>query len=160
MIVDYDYLPIIRKENKWNKIVLAGGCFDIVHEGHVRGLEYCKAQGDLLVVGVSTDIRIKERKGPERPIRHEIGRLTLVDALKPVDYTFLLPPFTDNGKSPTIRAIETLQPDIFADHIENQDRWEPSRESIRDLGCLLVYNTTERPDSSTAIINKIKGLSG
>ena len=75
MIVDYEILPEIR-EKLWDRtIVFAGGCFDLVHEGHVTGMQYCKSKGNLLVVGVSSDERVRQRKGPNRPIRTELGRI-------------------------------------------------------------------------------------
>lgn len=158
MIVKFDELPDIRKHHEGEKMVLSGGVFDIVHEGHVRGLEFCRSLGDVLIVGVSSDARVRERKGPTRPIRHELGRMAVVDAFKAVNYTFILPPAIEGEESPTIRSIKQLQPDIFADHLENAGRWEPSRNYIESLGTMLMFNTTDRPDSSTGIIQKIQGL--
>lgn len=154
MIVNFEELPEVRERHAQERIVLAGGCFDLVHEGHVSGMNRCKSMGDVLVVGVSSDARIKQRKGPGRPIRNETSRLILVEALRPVDYAFLMPMPTE-AETPTIQAIKMLRPDVFADHLENHDRWTPSRKSIESLGTELVFNDSERLDSTTEIIKRI-----
>ena len=153
MIVDFDELPAVRERHQAERVVLAGGCFDIVHEGHVLGMEYCKAQGDILVVGVSSDERIKQRKGEDRPIRHELGRIAVVNALRSVDYTFIMP--MPSEQTPTVQAILALRPDYFMDHRENEERWEPSRQYIESLGTRLLFNDSPRLTSSTDIIQTI-----
>jgi D-beta-D-heptose 7-phosphate kinase/D-beta-D-heptose 1-phosphate adenosyltransferase len=154
MIVNFEDLPSIRTNHQDERIVLAGGCFDIVHEGHVLGMEYCKSNGDILVVGISSDERVRQRKGEGRPYRHQAGRIAVVNALKPVDYTFIMPMPTE--QTPTIQAIIMLRPNVFMDHIENYDRWEPSRQQIETLGTELIFNTTPRLDSTTEIISRIQ----
>ncbi len=158
MIINFEDLPTIREKHAEESVVMAGGCFDIFHEGHVLGLQFCKDLGNILVVGVSGDARIRERKGPTRPIRPEAGRLAVVAALRAVDYAFLLPPKTVDGQTPTIQSIDALRPNIFADNIENEQRWEPSRAQIASYGTELAYNTSDRLSSSSLIIAKIQSL--
>ena len=153
MIVRFDELPSVRSRHSHETIVLAGGCFDIVHEGHVLGMQYCKSQGDILVVGVSSDDRIRQRKGEGRPIRSQLGRIAVVDAFESVDYSFLMP--MPAQQTPTIQAIQALRPDIFIDHIENHDRWISSQDQLQQLGTQLRFNITQRQDSSTNIIARI-----
>ncbi len=154
MIINYEDLPQIREDYHDETIVFAGGVFDLVHEGHVLGMQYCKSKGDLLIVGVSSDERVRQRKGLDRPIRNELGRLILVDALKPVDYTFIMPT-PNNVDSPSIQVIKTLKPNIFMDHEENKQRWAESIQTIQDLGTKLIFNISPRTDSSTSIIERI-----
>src|SRR5437868_5848659 len=68
------------------KIVLANGCFDILHVGHVRYLEGARALGDALVVAINSDRSVRALKGPGRPILNEKERSTLVSALRCVDH--------------------------------------------------------------------------
>ena len=154
MIVDYAELRELRGKYTEEKIVFAGGVFDLVHEGHVAGMQYCKDMGDILIVGVSSDERVRQRKGHSRPIRAEQGRMRLVDALKPVDFTFLMP-LPNSVDTPTIQVVKWLSPDIFADHIENRLRWEGSRDILESLGVELVFNVTNRLDSTTDIIRRV-----
>jgi D-beta-D-heptose 7-phosphate kinase/D-beta-D-heptose 1-phosphate adenosyltransferase len=154
VIVNYEDLPQIREDYPDKTVVFTGGVFDLVHEGHVSGMQYCKSKGDLLVVGVSSDERVRQRKGLGRPVRKELGRLILVDALKPVDYAFIMPT-SNNVDSPTIQVIKTLRPNIFMDHEENKQRWINSMSTIQDLGTELIFNISYRTDSSTSIIERI-----
>lgn len=157
MIIEYSDLPEIRRQHSDSTVVFAGGVFDLVHEGHVVGLDYCKSMGDILIVGVSSDERVKQRKGELRPIRNEAGRLAVINAFKSVDYSFIMPMPTET-ETPTIQVISSLRPDIFADHIENEHRWEPSRGFIESFGTKLLYNITIRLDSSSEIIDRISAL--
>src|SRR5689334_2888274 len=71
------------------KIVLANGCFDTLHVGHIRYLEGARHEGDILVVAVNSDASVCALKGPGRPILPESARATLVAALRSVDYVVL-----------------------------------------------------------------------
>ena len=71
------------------KIVLTQGSWDMVHVGHARYLKEAKAKGDLLIVGVDSDEKVKHRKGPGRPIVPEHERLEMLTHLSAVDYVIL-----------------------------------------------------------------------
>ena len=75
-IPDYDKLgELVRYWKEMNlKIVLTSGSFDIIHRGHMAYLEVASQFGDLLVVGVDSDEKIKKRKGPNRPVVDEDER--------------------------------------------------------------------------------------
>ena len=74
---------------KDKKIVLIGGCFDILHIGHLRFIEKAKKLGDILVIGINDDRFIKKTKGAHRPIITEKQRAELLLGLKAVDYVFV-----------------------------------------------------------------------
>lgn len=95
----------LRKENR--KIVFTNGCFDILHYGHLRYLEEAKRLGDILIVGVNSDLSIKKIKGDFRPINKCRDRLAMVAGLQCVDYCL---PF--NEKTP-LRIIKKIKPDIL-----------------------------------------------
>ena len=78
-----------RLRDQGKKIVLANGCFDILHVGHVRYLAGARAEGDVLVVGVNADSGVKGLKGPGRPVLNETARATLVAALREVTWSLL-----------------------------------------------------------------------
>src|SRR5215813_12745163 len=71
---------------KGRKVVLANGCFDILHVGHLRYLQGARALGDVLVVAVNSDTSMRLIKDPGRPILSEDERVALVSALRCVDY--------------------------------------------------------------------------
>src|SRR3954471_1404585 len=71
------------------KAVLANGCFDILHVGHVRYLEDARALGDVLIVAVNSDSSMRLIKDARRPILNEEDRVALVSAVRCVDYVVL-----------------------------------------------------------------------
>src|SRR5262250_3775944 len=74
---------------KGKKVVLANGCFDILHVGHLRYLTGARALGDVLVVAVNSDKSMRSIKDPGRPILPEDERVALVSALRCVDYVLV-----------------------------------------------------------------------
>ena len=90
------------------KAVLANGCFDILHVGHVRYLEGARQLGDTLVVAINSDRSARELKGPGRPILDEKERTALVSALRCVDHVVV---FDEPDVS---RILDTLRPVIHA----------------------------------------------
>ena len=96
------------------QIVLTSGSFDLIHLGHVKYLARAKELGDVLVVGVDSDAKIKARKGPDRPMVPEAERLELLAHQRPVDYIFLKP-----LDEPRWALIKAVRPDVLvltADH--------------------------------------------
>jgi D-beta-D-heptose 7-phosphate kinase/D-beta-D-heptose 1-phosphate adenosyltransferase len=67
------------------RIVWVNGCFDILHIGHLKLLEFAKKQGDLLYVGLDADHRIKEAKGDARPFNNWETRCEIMKAIRWVD---------------------------------------------------------------------------
>ena len=66
-------------------IVFTNGCFDILHVGHLRLFKYCKSLGEHVVVAIDTDDRVKESKGPNRPVNNLEERVEMLSALRDVD---------------------------------------------------------------------------
>lgn len=67
------------------KVVFTNGCFDILHRGHVTYLEFARAQGDALVVGLNSDASVRRNKDESRPINAEEDRALVLAALRAVD---------------------------------------------------------------------------
>jgi len=65
--------------------IWCNGCFDILHPGHVQLLNFAKSQGDYLIVGIDSDLRVKLNKGEERPINSQEDRKFMLENLKCVD---------------------------------------------------------------------------
>jgi rfaE bifunctional protein nucleotidyltransferase chain/domain len=108
------------------KLVLAGGCFDILHPGHIYFLEQAKRKGDFLMLLLESDETVKKLKGDKRPIHKQKDRAKMLAALQVVDYISLLPPLYTNkeydhlvlGLKPAI--IATTQGDLFQKHKKRQ----------------------------------------
>ena len=71
--------------------VLAGGCFDVLHPGHIVFLEKAKKAGDYLVVLLESDKKIRKLKGKGRPVHSQKERAEILSALKSVDSVVCLP---------------------------------------------------------------------
>jgi D-beta-D-heptose 7-phosphate kinase/D-beta-D-heptose 1-phosphate adenosyltransferase len=71
------------------EVVLIGGVFDLLHAGHIEHLQEAKSKGDILVVHITSDRRVKEKKGPRKPIVSEVDRARLVAAMRCVDFVFI-----------------------------------------------------------------------
>jgi D-beta-D-heptose 7-phosphate kinase/D-beta-D-heptose 1-phosphate adenosyltransferase len=78
----------IEKQNK--KIILVGGCFDILHAGHIKFLEEAKNKADILILLLESDKNIKKIKGSKRPINTQKNRSIVLSALSSVDYIIQL----------------------------------------------------------------------
>lgn len=85
-IVSYEEAVLVAAANRHRRIVIANGCFDILHYGHVSYLEGCRNEGDLLIVGVNTDQAVRLLKGPSRPLNTVSQRMVVLAALMSVDY--------------------------------------------------------------------------
>lgn len=72
-----------------SRVVFTNGCFDILHAGHVTYLQEAAMQGDILVVGLNSDISVRKIKGDKRPVIGEAQRAKVVAALECVDYVVL-----------------------------------------------------------------------
>jgi D-beta-D-heptose 7-phosphate kinase/D-beta-D-heptose 1-phosphate adenosyltransferase len=95
----------LKKQNK--KLVFTNGCFDILHSGHIDYLIKAKQFGDFLIVGLNSDISIRNIKGDNRPILNETERAFILDNLKCVDFVTLFDEDTPE------KLINLLIPDIL-----------------------------------------------
>lgn len=152
MIVELSELPQLRQSLAGKKIVFAGGTFDLCHPGHIKALKSLKEFGDVVVIAVSTDQRIRERKGPNRPILSEKERLLIIDSIRYVDYCLLAPSPEENKPVPTMRILAVLKPDVF---ITIDKRWLSFRKEVESLGVQLKIEPRITGYSTTGIISRI-----
>jgi rfaE bifunctional protein nucleotidyltransferase chain/domain len=90
------------------KIVLTSGTFDLFHIGHAQYLEKAKALGDLLIIGVDSDAKVKERKGPHRPIVPELERVQILSHCRHADVITL-----KGVGEPKNHLIRIVSPDVL-----------------------------------------------
>lgn len=119
-LTSLEQLAVTLKSKK-KIIVTTNGVFDILHVGHVRYLQFCKQQGDVLIVGVNADSSVKQNKGDKRPIVHEADRAELIAALRCVDFVYIF-----SEKTPET-WLEKVKPSI---HIKAGDyTLDPTKET-------------------------------
>lgn len=90
----------LKQKNK--KIVFTNGCFDILHIGHVKYLETAKSFGDILILGLNSDLSVKRLKGETRPINTQDDRAYILASLESVDYVVI---FDEDTPYSLIKAI-------------------------------------------------------
>ena len=131
------------------RIVLANGCFDIVHVGHVRYLEAAKGLGDLLVVGINTDEQVRRLKGPGRPFIVEGERAEVIASLRAVDYVTIFP-------EPTVEALlQALRPDVHAKGTDYTEATVPEREVVRAYGGRVAIVGDPKDHSSSQMVMQL-----
>jgi D-beta-D-heptose 7-phosphate kinase/D-beta-D-heptose 1-phosphate adenosyltransferase len=157
MQTDFKNLPELREEYSDRRIVFRGGCFDLLHIGHLEALQFAKQQGDLLLIGIVSDERIKHRKGFHRPIVSELSRLAVVDAIRFVDITFIMPMPTDGPTSSNLQVVKALRPDVLVDNGESVASWPRGElERMEALGTQVIIDPhRDHRLSTTALIDKI-----
>jgi len=99
---------IVKEARKAGKtIVWENGCYDLLHAGHVVNFRKAKALGDILIVGVNSDLSIKMLKGENRPICFEAERLVVLEAIQYIDYIVMFDDLRPH------RLLKIVTPDIF-----------------------------------------------
>ena len=89
------------------RVVFTNGCFDILHAGHVRYLRAARSKGDILVVGLNSDMSVRAIKGEKRPIISQEQRGEVLSGLECVDYVTI---FDDPDP---LKLIQMLKPDVL-----------------------------------------------
>lgn len=137
-------VKILKKTDK--KIVLTQGSFDMVHIGHGRYLQQAKSYGDILIVGVDSDEKIRHRKGEDRPIVPQEERLEMLTHLKSVDYVYL-----KELNAAKYELIKQVKPDVL---VATQDTYTP--EQIQELKKYCKEIVVLAPQATTSTSAKIR----
>jgi rfaE bifunctional protein nucleotidyltransferase chain/domain len=100
------------KQLNFKKLVIVGGCFDLLHLGHIVFLQKAKEQGEVLLVLLESDQTIQRLKGKNRPIHTQEVRAQILAELKSVDYVLNLPPIDSDQEYD--RLLVALHPSVIA----------------------------------------------
>lgn len=152
-ILDRDALVarIATENTKGSRIVLANGCFDILHAGHVRYLEGARALGDLLVVGINSDAQVARLKGEGRPILPERERAELVASLQAVDLVTIF-------AEPTVtELLLAIKPNVHAKGTDYTEETVPERDVVRSYGGSVRIVGDPKDHSTSEILKKVSG---
>ena len=104
--------PTTTYKKKSSAIVLVGGCFDMLHFGHISFLQQAKSLGSYLIVALESDENVKHAKGPSRPIHTQHQRKAMLVALSCVDEIIELPPMKTDAEYNDF--VLTIHPHIIA----------------------------------------------
>ena len=153
LILDRDRLVarITAARAKGARIVLANGCFDILHAGHVRYLQGARTLGDLLVVGVNSDAEVARLKGAGRPILSARDRAELVASLEPVDLVTIF-------EEPTVtELLLAIKPDVHAKGTDYTEETVPERDVVRSYGGSVRIVGDPKNHSTSEMLRKVSG---
>lgn len=141
---------VTAEKAKGSTIVLANGCFDVLHAGHVRYLEGARALGDILIVGVNSDTQVAMIKGPGRPILPERERAEVVGSLEAVDLVTIF-------DEPTVtELLLATTPDIHAKGTDYTEETVPERDVVRSYGGRVAIVGDPKDHSTSELIGRFK----
>jgi rfaE bifunctional protein nucleotidyltransferase chain/domain len=143
-------LDAARARSPGLRVVLANGCFDLLHVGHVRYLEAARACGDLLVVALNTDESVRALKGPTRPLTPLAERAELLAALRCVDFVTW---FAERDLEATLRA---LRPAVHAKGTDYSAQNVPEAAVDRELGIEIAICGDPKERSSSALLERLR----
>jgi rfaE bifunctional protein nucleotidyltransferase chain/domain len=136
------------------RIVLANGCFDVLHVGHIRYLAGARELGDILVVGINSDGQVAIQKGPGRPVLPAAERAEIVAALESVTYVTIF-------DEPTVeQLLLALKPDVHAKGTDYTTESVPERDVVRSYGGQVAIVGDPKDHSTTEIIARLGGSNG
>jgi rfaE bifunctional protein nucleotidyltransferase chain/domain len=134
------------------RIVLANGCFDVLHVGHIRYLAGARELGDILVVGINSDEQVAIQKGAGRPILPANERAEIVAALESVTYVTIF-------DEPTVeQLLLALKPDVHAKGTDYTTESVPERDVVRSYGGEVAIVGDPKDHSTTEIIARLGGV--
>jgi rfaE bifunctional protein nucleotidyltransferase chain/domain len=136
------------------RIVLANGCFDVLHVGHVRYLAGARELGDVLVVGINSDEQVALQKGDGRPVLPATERAEIVAALEPVTYVTIF-------NEPTVEELLlALKPDVHAKGTDYTTDTVPERDVVRSYGGQVAIVGDPKDHSTSEILARLGGANG
>ena len=133
------------------KIVFTNGCFDILHLGHIDYLSKAKDLGDLLIIGLNTDMSVSKIKGNNRPIQDEISRAMVLASLTMVDAVVYF------GEDTPYNLIKVTQPDILVKGADYKPEEIVGYDIVKNKGGKIVTIEYLEGYSTSAIERKILG---
>lgn len=136
------------------KIVLVGGCFDLLHFGHINFLKQAKSYGDWLVVALESDENVKRMKGDARPIHTQTQRKEMLESLSFVDEVIALP--TMHGDHDYYELVRKIKPTVIA-VTQGDGAIAKKTEQAKEVGAELVVIPKIHTTSTSQLV-KLLGL--
>jgi rfaE bifunctional protein nucleotidyltransferase chain/domain len=119
---------IAAEKAKGKTVVLANGCFDLFHVGHIRYLRAARAKGDVLVVALNSDSSVRRLKGEGRPILPQKERAEILAAFSFIDYVTIF------SESMVTKVLLALKPDIHVKGSDYSKETVPEKDTVKAYG--------------------------
>lgn len=134
--------------------VLVNGCFDVIHVGHVRLLEFARSQGAALIIGVNSDDSVRRLKGPGRPVNAYLERVEVLRALQPSAIICKIGDELIGPPDSPCCLIHQVRPSVFVLGDEPSKRDLPEERAVRIYGGRVVKFPYVVGRSTTAILQR------
>jgi D-glycero-beta-D-manno-heptose 1-phosphate adenylyltransferase len=148
-----DELAAMRAEwrTQGKTVVWTNGVFDLIHAGHIRSLRDAKALGDVLIVGINSDVSTRRIKGAGRPLMNQDDRAEVLSALEMVDYVVIFDELEPSA------ALGRLQPDIHCkgEEYANGNRPVPESVVVEGYGGTIRFLPVHPGRSTTGLLERI-----
>ncbi|WP_246047985.1 D-glycero-beta-D-manno-heptose 1-phosphate adenylyltransferase [Leptospira ilyithenensis] len=143
---------IVGKRNslEGKKIVFTNGCFDILHPGHVEYLSRARDLGDLLWLGLNSDLSVQRLKGPTRPINSLEDRAKVLSGLACIDF------ISSFEEETPLNLIQKIRPSIHTKGGDYLAEKLPEYGLVKSLGGEVVILPFLPGKSTTSILEKAK----
>ena len=133
-------------------VVFTNGCFDLLHRGHVELLAEAAGLGDVLMVGLNSDVSVRALKGSGRPLVGESDRAFMLASLKPVDYLCLF-------DEPSVESlVAELLPDVLVKGGDYQEDEIVGADLVRRAGGSVVALSYYKGASTSDLIDRMREL--
>ncbi|MCC7137264.1 MAG: D-glycero-beta-D-manno-heptose 1-phosphate adenylyltransferase [Planctomycetes bacterium] len=139
-----------RLREAGRRVVFTNGCFDVLHAGHVRYLNFARAQGDVLVVGLNADESVRRLKGDGRPVNPAADRAEVLSGLAAVDHVVVF------HEDTPLALIGEVLPDVLVKGEDWKDKGVVGREVVEARGGTVVLAPLLAGRSTTATIARIR----
>ena len=154
MIIKQNMNIIDTKLHFWRqnskKIIFSNGCFDLLHKGHIDLLANARSLGDVLIVGLNSDVSVKALKGDKRPIQNQRVRFNNLRKLNSVDLVIIFEEETPIG------LIKKIQPNIIVKGQDYKIKHVVGYNTIKSWGGEVILVPLTKGYSTTSIIKKNK----
>lgn len=133
-------------------VVVSGGCFDMLHIGHIKFLEKAKQQGDYLFILLESDATVEKLKGKGRPINNQKDRASMLAALSYVDYVVILSELKTNNDYDGL--VEKINPNIIAT-TKNDPQAVHNKRQAKKINARVSYVVNRIRNKSTTKLARI-----
>lgn len=154
LIIRYKEIQEMGNFFKNKKTILVGGCFDLIHFGHLKFMEAAKEQGDFLIVALESDEFIKKHK-KKLPVHRQSERAEILSNLNMIDLIILLPLFKTNNDY--FDLVKKISPRIIAVTIGDQQLKNKKKQAL-EVGAEVREVVTNLKNFSTRNIAKVFNL--
>jgi len=155
-IIEWTQLLSVRENAKAKnkKVVFTNGVFDLLHRGHVEYLQEAKELGDILIIGLNSDISVHFIKGLKRPLVNQEDRAIVLSALACVDYIVLF------DQDTPAKLIEYIMPDILVKGADYTVEQIAGADAVLENGGQVIPIRLTPGKSTTELIKKIVDIYG